>query len=613
MSPLRKAVFAFTIGAAFLAAAVAQTPDPPIRSLRSSSAKERTTHQKSVEKQPPQDLHRLQSRLDQAQVQIQQQQQEIDRLRQSLQESLESLQEQQRQLQGAVQEARALAIAANQTPTSTGTETANAQTTMASARASVPAQDNTQVATIANSMATVQQSLQNQETRIASLESPATIHYKGLSITPGGYFEAASLLRTRNENADIASGLSNTPLNGTSNSKLTEYRGSVRGSRLSMLVEKQLGGTNLSGYFESDFLGAAPTANYVQSSAFTPRLRQGWVQIRWGAGWSLAAGQLWSLATTDRKGIAVRSEYIPTVMDANYVVGWTWTRQRAVRLTKNFDNKVWAAFEIDEPENAYSAAYVPPNLMGLNTSQNTTTGVLLLPYMPNYSFGNSTTLAPDLLAKVAFEPGWGHYEIKAIGRFFRDRLASTATAVGQTNYSEGWGVGFGAMMPVAKSKMDLELEGMVGQGIGRYGAAAFPDVTLNPVSGRMLGLRELHTLAGIEYHPRAKVDVFTYAGEEYAGRYAMVAPNGSAAGYGSPLISYATCTDEVDMNSCSGANRNVQEVTVGYWFKLYQGAFGRIQYGNQVEYLHRNLWSGVSHTPQGSDLVVFSSVRFYLP
>ena len=159
------------------------------------------------------------------------------------------------------------------------------------------------------------------------------------------------------------------------------------------------------------------------------------------------------------------------------------------------------------------------------------TGVLLLPYLPNYSFGNSTTLAPDLLAKVAFEPGWGHYEIKAIGRFFRDRLASTATTVGQTNYSEGWGVGFGTILPVVKNKMDLELEGMVGQGIGRYGAAAFPDVTLNPVSGRMLGLRELHTLAGIEYHPRTRLDLFTYAGEEYAGRYAMVAPDGSGRRY----------------------------------------------------------------------------------
>jgi hypothetical protein len=93
----------------------------------------------------------------------------------------------------------------------------------------------------------------------------------------------------------------------------------------------------------------------------------------------------------------------------------------------------------------------------------------------------------------------------------------------------------------------------------------------------------------------------------------MVAPGGSAAGYGSPLVSYAACTDEVDMNACSGANRDIYEVTAGYWFKPYQGRFGRLQYGNQVEYLHRDLWSGIGHTPQGGDLVVFSTVRLYLP
>jgi len=69
----------------------------------------------------------------------------------------------------------------------------------------------------------------------------------------------------------------------------------------------------------------------------------------------------------------------------------------------------------------------------------------------------------------------------------------------------------------------------------------------------------------------------------------------------------------VAVNSCSGANRNIYEVTAGYWFKLFRGEFGRVQYGNQVAYIHRYLWSGVDHTPQGGDLVVYSTVRFYLP
>jgi hypothetical protein len=83
--------------------------------------------------------------------------------------------------------------------------------------------------------------------------------------------------------------------------------------------------------------------------------------------------------------------------------------------------KVWTAFAIESPETTYSAAFVPANIRGLNTSQNAASGVNLLPFLPNYSNGFSTNLAPDLLAKVTFEPGRGHFEIKALGRFFRDR------------------------------------------------------------------------------------------------------------------------------------------------------------------------------------------------
>jgi len=46
---------------------------------------------------------------------------------------------------------------------------------------------------------------------------------------------------------------------------------------------------------------------------------------------------------------------------------------------------------------------------------------------------------------------------------------------------------------------------------------------------------------------------------------------------------------------------------------LYKGTFGSMQYGNQVVYLHRTLWSGTGPTPKGSDLVIYSTMRFYLP
>jgi len=457
------------------------------------------------------------------------------------------------------------------------------------------------------------QALLSQPAETKGVAGPPSFQFKGVSLTPGGFLEGTMLVRTRNENADIANSYSAIPLNGSSNAKLSEFRGTARNSEFSLLVRGRADSIKLEGYVEADFLGAAPTANYVESNSWTPRLRQLWVQLDRPSGWTITAGQTWSLLTTNQQGIATLAELRPATSDGQYVVGFTWTRQRAFRITKNVNNKVWAAFAVEEPETTYSAAFVPANLMGLNTSMNAATGVNLLPFLTNYSDGFSTNLAPDLVAKAAFDPGWGHFEIKAVGRFFRDRIASTATTTGHTNTSGGYGVGFGALMPFVNRKLELPLEGLLGQGIGRYGSSGLPDATLNPTTGELRPLRGARIMGGLVYHRSNRLDLYTYGGDEYAGRYAFVSPTGTAAGYGSPLVSYTGCTNEVALNFCGGANRNIYEATVGYWYRLYRGEFGRIEQGNQVVYMHRNLWSGIGNAPQGGDIVAYTTLRFYLP
>ena len=425
---------------------------------------------------------------------------------------------------------------------------------------------------------------QDQQRQMETSDGPTSIRYKGLSFTPGGFLEGAFVLRTRNENADINDSYTGVPLNGSTNAKLSEFRGSARDSRLSLLFEGNFRKTQLSGYFEIDFLGAAPTANYVQTSAFTPRLRQAWLQVKRPSGWIFAGGQLWTLMTTHRRGIETRAEFIPSTADGSYAVGFNYTRGRAFRVTKNLHDKVWLGLELEEAESTYSAASVPANVMGLNTSQNTSTGVLLLPFLPNYSNGHSTPMAPDLAAKVAVEPGWGHFEIKGLGRFFRDRIASTENTVGQL-------------------ECDLRLRCWLrcdpaccteqgGYHPGRSRRARHRPIRrrriagrhVGPRDGRMLPLRTADVLGGIEAHPGKKLDTYGYLGNEYVGRYAAVTATGGPAGYGSPLVSYRSCTNEVAVNTCSGANRNVQEATAGYWYRIFKGPFGTVQYGNQVAF-----------------------------
>ena len=581
--------------ALFAANTSAQTSATPQQTTKSGAEDQKTKKKKSTAN-PPDKLEAMQGKLDQAQAEIQQQQTEIQQLQKSLQDSVAVLQQQQQQLQLSVQRASDEASAARDSEAQADMQLTNAK----------------------SSFLSVNESLQAEDRKVSNLEDPSGFHYKGVTFTPGGFLETTALVRTRNENADIASSWTLAPLNGSSNSKLSEFRGSARNSRLTMLMQANAGNTKLTGFVATDFLGTTPASNYVQSSSFVPRLREAWFQLGMDSGWTITAGQFYSLLATNREGLSPLTRWGPMGAEANDVVGYSYVRERSVRVTKDFHNGIWAAFEVDDPENTFSAAFVPANIMGLNTSQNASSGINLLPFLANYSSGDSTTRAPDFLGKVVFEPGWGHFEIKALGRIFRDRVASTATTTGHDNYSQGYGFGFAAILPVVRGKMDFIAEGLVGQGIGRYSSTGLADVTLNPTTGAMRPLRDARIMGGIEYHPTTRIALYAYAGNEYVGRYAYTAVDSTGAvvpaGYGSPLISYAACTSEVALNTCNGANnRDIYDVTVGYRRTLLQGEFGKFEYGNQVEYMHRSLWSGIGRTPQGEDLVILSTGRWYLP
>lgn len=71
----------------------------------------------------------------------------------------------------------------------------------------------------------------------APTENPAAIRFKGITITPGGFLEAAGLYRTHNENGDVTSTFGNIPFSGSANSFLSEFRGTARQSRISLLAE----------------------------------------------------------------------------------------------------------------------------------------------------------------------------------------------------------------------------------------------------------------------------------------------------------------------------------------------------------------------------------------
>jgi hypothetical protein len=93
-------------------------------------------------------------------------------------------------------------------------------------------------------------------------------------------------------------------------------------------------------------------------------------------------------------------------------------------------------------------------------------------------------------------------------------------------------------------------------------------------------------------------------------------------GYGSPFAVNTGCSTEAvptgpslpGSGTCAGDIRLIQEGTLGFWHKIYQGPKGGVRWGLQYSYVTKSGWSGAaSIQPKAIDNMVFTSFRYYLP
>jgi hypothetical protein len=475
-------------------------------------------------------------------------------------------------------------------------------------------------------------SLQETQKHLKEAESPAAIHFKGITITPGGFVVAESVYRNR-ALASEATNFNSLNYPGAGQNAISEFYGSGRQSRISMLGEGKFSDVKLTGYYEADFLSAGVTSNNNQTNSYALRQRQAWGQAAFSNGWTFTGGQMWTLATETKKGVDNRTEAVPMTIDPNYTVGFSFARQWGVRLAKNFNNRFWLAASLENPQTTFAASGNAANFAfggpGAGGSLYNTTA--------NYSF-NAT---PDVIVKAAIEPGFGHYEVFGIFSRFRDRvypcvepvpgLTCATTATGAYNASKnGGGLGANGRITVAKH-VEFGLHALYGNGVGRYSASGLPDATVN-ADGTLAPLRSYQGLATLEFHfPR--LDVYLNGGEDYVGRRYQTDPvSGKVVGYGSPTYSDSGCYSEAPPSSgsgfgfgsisCSGNTQRTIEGSLGFWIKLHSGPKGRLQFGPQYSYVSRNAWTGngsaVAGTftpvaPHGIDNMLFTSFRYYLP
>jgi hypothetical protein len=575
------------------------------------------------------------------------QQQQIQQLKQQLQQSNQNWQQTQQQLQQAqasaadaqnkAQQAAAQAGQQQQAVTDLGSQVSDLKT---------------------NQTATALSLQETQKNMKDAMENPAAIHYKGVTITPGGFLASETVYRSHATGSDINTPFNSINFGGASQAAMSEFFMSGRQSRLSMLAEGKLDTATMRGYVETDFLSAGVTSNNNQSNSYTLRFRQAFAQAALNSGWTFTGGQQWSLVTETKKGVDERTEAVPMTVDPQYTVGFSWARQASFRVAKSISDKYWIAGSIEDSQITLGGHGASNNFL---IGQQGTSGGL---YNPTATYAYNQ--APDFIIKLAAEPGIGHYELFGVISDFRDRLfpcATTSTtgscggktgptAVGAYNNSS-WAGGIGANARVTFQKhFDFGLHFLGGNGVGRYGTGGLPDVIARP-DGVLVPLREYQGLGTLEWHSK-KWDIYLNGGAEYAGRHwflngttevGYALPNNVPSGCNTETPPAATTVSVVtpptttggatgttnipvpgsvgtplsggfnpgSLSKCTVDTRVLVEGTGGFWYRFYSGPKGRFQVGAQYSYLLRNAWGGDGYSPSANDSMFFTSMRYYLP
>ena len=663
-------------------------PTPPIKKLI-SSAKAKAPKSSTVQEQ----IEELRQELHSQAIQI-------DGLKTGMAEKDAQLKKAE-QTAADAQAAAARAEAAASTQQRAATENASAVSVLASAVTGLKSDQASLVATLSIESAKIKK----------EFDSPSILHYKGITLTPYGFFSGDSVYRTHATGGELPTPWGALPYEHADSYSLSEMYISGRQSRMGLMTEGKTGWGVMRAYFEGDFLGVGTTSNDNQSTSYIFRQRLALAEAETNSHWTFSGGQGWTLATENKTGIstAPSNMALPTMIDPNYVTGLVWARMGNFRVTKSL-NKASFAASAENPQLLYTASlagntpYAVVGSAGLsaalmnqtisacspstsivnytNQTQTDSAGNTVNLAIPVYKTMNSCAnmanvsfnKAPDMVVKAAFDPGFGHYEVFGIARFFHETVypgettnsnlyggfkdvvtglvaaPALTTAGAISNSVTLGGVGGSMRLPMIGNKFTFGAKGLFGPGVGHFGASTLSDAT-SKSNGELVPIHNLSGLLTAEVTPNSRLQVYFYYGGDYAGREdeanstattlgaptaaqsaagvwggTWKTPAASAVGYGSRLLNNSACntanapgyngssTGYYAGGSCGAQTRDVQEGTTGYWYDIYKGDRGRLRQGIQYSYAVRDAWSGAGGIgAKGIENMVFTSFRYFLP
>jgi hypothetical protein len=472
---------------------------------------------------------------------------------------------------------------------------------------------------------------------------PTFFVFKNVKITPGGFFEFATIHRDHYIGADLATPFGNIPYPNNPTAHTDETRFTARRSRFILGTDADLDSvTHVKMYLATDFLSDAQTGTLTQSDSWNLRWRELYLKLdRSDLGSHISLGQMYTLASMNSRGTTPDTFITPPVIDDQYMPGYTWARQVGVRWSQNLPCFFQYAFALEQPFTSFSGGIpgIAINNLVAPIPSNGVSQVLVTPYLPGAFqqipvggslFNNANPISfndvPDLITKIAWDPDlFGHavhLEGGGMLRKFSDHVFGG-------NHDVWGGSGFaGLIVEVIPKWLDFQASGISGLGVSRYGSAnqSIPDVTFN-WRGGLAPIPERQAMIGLTAHPTPATDVYVFAGGEFAGanyawaRYGRTpfVPAGLYSfGYGNPAFVNTGCNFEGATTvtyglpgACVGMTKDVRQITTGFWHNFYDGPAGKLRFGAQYAYTIRDSFPGVGGAFKGTENMIFTSLRYY--
>jgi hypothetical protein len=449
----------------------------------------------------------------------------------------------------------------------------------------------------------------------APQHSPLSFRIGDATFTPLGFLDLTDVFRTTGTGNGIGTTFGGVPYNNNlPTAGLTEDRFSAQNSRIGVRVDAPVGGGNITGYIEADFLGITAANANVTSNSNTLRMRNYFADYRRGK-FEILAGQDWSLLTPNRKGLSPYPSdiFFSQDMDTNYQVGLTWTRQPQIRFIYH-PNDTWAmGFSIENSDQLLGSAATTPSAF------NPTTGTS---YIGEVDVASGSTLAtpatpnvsPDFIFKIAADPKVGNttWHFDFAGLLSEFKLVTPGSIVGGASRATNSATGGGF-----EANLNLELvknfhwigTAYWSDGGGRYLFGQGPDLVISQATTTSaftpIPLKAGSTITGFEWQATPKTLFDAYYGGDYFGRAFSQDPSSIT----TKLVGYGFT------GGANSQNRSIQEGTIGWTQTFFKSPnFGAFALITQGSYLTRAPWFVAAAAPHDAHLfMVYVDLRYTLP